>query len=568
MKNKILKLVNMLMILALVMTVFMPIVNAAPDLSKTEGSLKITKYEIGDKGQQLLAGVTFDIYKVGDDQTSTELPTDSAILATKQSKTTGTDGVVTFTSLALGRYLVVESDAPANVVSKIANFLVDVPMTSADGTGLVYDVEVSPKNNTVYGGVTLTKADYLASEAMAGVKFELQKLNGQTWSKYGEELTTANGTTDADDAGTILEKGTIVVTGLPAGSYRFVETATLQDYILNNQATYNFEVSMANDGKTVVEPSQINVFNMKPTLDKKITTDLTEGSAKIGDTVSYKITTPIPTVVENLPTYKMHETIEKGLTYTDGTVVVKAVGADNETTLEEGTDYTLTVADDKATFEIVFTEAGKTKLAAKDNLEVVYDAVLNENADSLNLGNKTTTKLTYSTIVDKNYEGTENETTSATKELTADVPVYTGGLYIKKVDASNNIIPTGATFKIATSEENAKNGVFIDGIELTTDANGLASYKGLTYGKYWLVETKAPTYEENGTQKKYNLLRKPVDVTVNAGTYAESAAIQVVNKKGFELPATGGVGTIIISGIGIAIIALGVVVFKGKKEDK
>ena len=141
-----------------------------------------------------------------------------------------------------------------------------------------------------------------------------------------------------------------------------------------------------------------------------------------------------------------------------------------------------------------------------------------------------------------------------------------------KKDDENNIIPTGATFKIAVSEENAKNGIFINNIELTTGENGLVSYKGLAYGKYWLVETKAPTYETtdsegNQINKSYNLLRKPIEITVNDSTYTENAAIEIINRKGFQLPATGAIGSVIVSGLGLVIILLGIKSFKGKEEN-
>lgn len=569
MKKQKLKLISLLMIITLVMTAFIPKVNAEPDLTKTEGSLKITKYEVGDKGQLPLKGVTFDIYKIDDNATSTELPTSSEVLATKQSKETGTDGVAMFSNLALGRYLVVESNAPANVATRIANFIVDVPMTSADGTSLIYDVEVSPKNNTVYGGVVLQKVDSSNNQGMADVEFELQKQDGTNWVKYGEVLATADGTTDKNAAGTVLEKGKIEVTGLPAGTYRFVEKTTLDGYILDNKTTYPFNVSLGDDGQTIVDNSFILVKNDKPVVSKEITSDLTNGSVDIGDTVSYKVTTTVPSTIDELKTFEIEETLDEGLTYTDGSVEVNAIDSENQkTSLQLGVDYRVETGTDN-TVKIVITDSGKTKLDGKTNLEIEYDVVLNENADATTLGNESNTEFTYSTIVEKDYTNADNVDTTETIEN--NTTVYTGGLFIKKVDNEGNVIPTGATFKIATSEANAKNGIYIDGIELTTGTNGYVSYKGLEYGQYWLVETKAPTYEDTNSDgeevtKVYNLLRRPVEITVNNSTYSEGAAIEIINKKGFELPATGAMGSLVVSGIGIAVIGLGIKSYKGKEE--
>lgn len=103
------------------------IANAETDLTKTKGSLTITKYEKGATGKEgqntPLKGVTFSIYKVADDETSTEIGS----YTLTDEKTTGDNGTVTFSNLDLGRYLVVEKSVPENVVEKIANFLVDIP---------------------------------------------------------------------------------------------------------------------------------------------------------------------------------------------------------------------------------------------------------------------------------------------------------------------------------------------------------------------------------------------------------------------------------------------------------
>lgn len=564
MRKRTIKIISTILIMMLILGTTLTTVKAVDtnlDLERTTGSLKITKIQVENNEQRPLAGVTFDIYKVGDDEESTAIPTDGAILATKQSLTTGADGVVTFADLALGRYLVVESNAPANVVSKIANFLVDIPMTEPDGQTLNYDVEVSPKNNTVYGGFTLHKQD-TKGNPMEGVAFELQKLTDGTWSKYNtENLVTA-----AD--------GTITVTGLPAAQYRFVELSTLTGYILDNKTTYNFEVSLDVDGTTKVEPATITVINEKPELTKEITTTLTDGSAKIGDIIDYKLTLDVPSTISRLNTYKIEDTFGVGLTFNSASLVVKGIAGDlTETTLSAGTDYTANYDDAKRTETITFTNAN---LANYKKLEVTYNATVNRNADATNVGNGNNAKLTYSTIVDKDYN--DNTNTETTDEDIDSKVVYTGGFWIEK-RALNNAgeLLQGAVFKIASSEANAKAGNYLtdengDVITLTTDASGKVSYKGLTYGKYYLVEVEAPTYVEGeGADQKtkhYNLLRKPVEIEVTADTYAAGTPTAiVVNKKGFELPATGGMGTIVVTVIGVAVVVAGVVMVKKGKNS-
>lgn len=561
---KIRKVISLLLIMILTVSVLITNVQAVDtnlNLNKTTGSLKITKYETGKKDEEgnyvPLEGVTFEIYKIEDDSESTEIPEESGI--TKMQATTGKDGVVTFTNLELGRYLVVEAEAPENVVSKIANFIVDIPMTSANGTSLIYNVEVSPKNNTVYGGFVLHKEDGKGN-ALQGAKFQLQKYNEKTriWEDYKEELTTS-------------EEGTITLVGLPSAKYRFVETSTVENYILDNFTPYEFEVSLAEDGTTKVEPETITVQNEKPSIAKEITSALVSGSAKIGNDVDFKITTDVPKTISRLKTYMVEDILSEGLTYKQASLAIKGINKElEETTLQEA-DYTASYDGEQRKVTITFNNEN---LANYEKLEITYKATLNNQADATSVGNKNTANLTYSTIVNVKYDETENEDKTTT--TTDETIVKTGGFWIeKRANNQTGELLRGAKFKIATSEEDAKNGRYLsnpDGTDLTltTDENGKVSYKGLTYGTYWLVEIEAPTYEENGQTKYYNLLRKPVEITVSENTYTSTTPTKIiVNKKGFVLPNTGGIGSISIPILGIVVIVAGIVVYKkGKKDEK
>ena len=241
------RIVALLLSVMLIISSMFTVVNAAGDEAAgiTSGSLTITKLENGrtdEDGNKLpLAGVKFKIYKVDDDESILQIP-DKYLQEDYDSSSdenyytteavTGVDGKVNFPNLKLGRYLVIEAEAPINVVEKTANFLVDIPTTNPEGNGLIYDVEVTPKNDTVYGGITLTKLNE-KNEPMAGVNFILQKKNGEDWEDYELEKTLVTN-----------ESGTITLEGLPAGDYRFIETKTLEGYILDNNATYNFSVSI------------------------------------------------------------------------------------------------------------------------------------------------------------------------------------------------------------------------------------------------------------------------------------------------------------------------------------
>lgn len=146
---------------------------------------------------------------------------------------------------------------------------------------------------------------------------------------------------------------------------------------------------------------------------------------------------------------------------------------------------------------------------------------------------------------------------------------------------------------------------------LTTDDKGKVSYKGLANGTYWLLETKtkdgynllgAPvkvelsiayktswkeskTYDSNGTlikntrtdkHESFTLDQTGENVTMSKGTSASTADTKgyggygttIINKKGFQLPVTGGFGTLLFSGIGVLLVLAGVaVLFSMKKKN-
>lgn len=574
MKTK--KFLVLLFVTILMLTSAFSCVNAV-DLTPTSGSLTIKKYETGNKNAEgnqeklPLAGVTFRIYKVEDDSESLVTPTE----APTAEATTDTNGEAKFENLDLGRYLVVEYDKPANVVDVVPNFLVDIPMTISNGSDVDYNPTVEVKNNTAYGTITLKKVNE-AGEALAGVTFILQKKNGTSWETYeiydGENLKVL--TTD--------ENGEIVVDGLPVGDYRFIETSTLAGYILDNKTAYEFnvstgEISSEGTSSTIVSPSQITVTNEKPTIAKEITSisrdakdnnGIKDGnnSADIGDIVSYKVTVDVPSMIDRLNTFKVSDTMSTGLTLQNNEIVVTGIKADSSTVvLAKDTDYTVT--EDAHNWEIVCTNEN---LKDYKSLEITYSAKINSDAIATSAGNTNKATLEYSSIVKTDYEDKDNTETKETPE-TPDTKVYTGGLKIeKRAITRDGELLSGAEFKLADSIDNARKGIYMtdaEGNQITlTTTNGVASYKGLSYGKYYLVEVKAPSYEESGETKYYNLLKDPVEITIGADTF-EGAANIIINKKGTLLPMTGGMGTLLITVAGIVLVVIGIVYLRKNKEE-
>ena len=59
---------------------------------------------------------------------------------------------------------------------------------------------------------------------------------------------------------------------------------------------------------------------------------------------------------------------------------------------------------------------------------------------------------------------------------------------------------------------------------------------------------------------------EPIEITNATHDYAEGR--NIVNKMGLQLPATGGVGTAIVTIFGIVVIVAGVILLRKKDEEK
>ncbi|MCL1953077.1 MAG: SpaA isopeptide-forming pilin-related protein, partial [Oscillospiraceae bacterium] len=177
-----------------------------------------------------------------------------------------------------------------------------------------------------------------------------------------------------------------------------------------------------------------------------------------------------------------------------------------------------------------------------------------------------------------------------------EVYVPTTQIVLNKKDSKDNPF-AGATFRLAkvanpTSDNDYVRGINGDVIELTTDANGLLVFNGVSYD-----EQKGTTYylKEIHTQPGYQLKVGTIAVTLekksdpsnaslldDKGNWISGAVVRtsvtVVNypngeidpeEPAFSLPLTGGAGTTILTIIGVATM-LGAVawfILRKKKEN-
>ncbi len=327
----------------------------------------------------------------------------------------------------------------------------------------------------------------------------------------------------------------------------------------------------------------MNLKTVYPTVDKKVENNENHASASVGDKLNFTLTSTVPDISEYTKGYQFSfvDTLSEGLTFNEDSVAVKING-----TPVNSTDYH--VSTDGQTITINFGVAGSGLLDGKYDatslftgkagqaITVTYTATLNENAvvatDELN-----TVKVVYSNNPDTNGTGESGE--SKTHQ-------YTFGFDLNKTDGTNGL--AGAQFQLkkgddvirlipVADQENtyrpAKDGESEGVVEtVTTPDDGVIHFTGLAEGTYQLVETEAP--------EGYNKVTDPIEVKIEA-SYEEDGtleswtvnkngqnAIEVVNHAGTILPGTGGIGTVVFTVAGAAIVIAGAAWYIGRRKQQ
>ena len=403
---------------------------------------------------------------------------------------------------------------------------------------------------------------------------------------------------------------TASISGLTMGVY--LVTAT------GGTAVYRPTVAMitpeeSNGSWTIMENARVVLKSSPVSLKKTITavngsagttavsSDGKRAVAGIGDTVSYKLEVDVPEYPSQSVSriFTITDTMPDGLTLqTDGIKVVDQVG--DEITIPTGlitaTERTLTINLDNS--DLI---TGKTKLV------VTYDAQLNDSATIGTEGNVNTAALTYTNnpygtvpadtdFAAKARAVSGSDNTNNTKTFMDTATVYTFGIEVAKVAKGTKTGLQGAVFELKLKDTTQKIGFTGSGgtytkaadgtAALTTGTDGKLTLKGLAPGTYKLKETKAPAgYVLSAGETEITIAdtdfngipdskeQSTTDTTTTQTTEKDNGlvSITVENTKGFTLPRTGGIGTVLFSMIGIVLMGSGVLlvaVFLRKRFGK
>ena len=419
---------------------------------------------------------------------------------------------------------------------------------------------------------------------------------------------------------TVSSDKTTATANLPIGSYLVVASCTDMTF-LNMLVSVNAKANTTDPNGWTLEGKGAVLKGNPLSVDKKITgkkgtaqAPIDETTAAIGDTLSYTVTADVPHYPANAThtTFKVKDT-PTNLEIKQNTVKVYGVKANGTETDLTG-QFTPTL-DGNGVLTVDMSEKYLTLFCANGTypyatVKITYDAVLMESA-SIATGNTNKPALIYGTDPYTDSDASDKEIPGDGKQK-----VYTYGLNLTKKNSDNNVL-SNAVFSVKLGDTKLKfiKDATVKGTytlakdqsaagatdQLTTNDKGIFNIKGLDANvEYVIEETKAPSgyFRNHGsvaftitpeadTEGKLTGAIKSVTAKDEKGTALDNAgawtcgidqtktAYVTVTLKDTKipfLPATGGMGTVIFTIVGDALMILAIVLFirsrKGRKEDK
>lgn len=469
---------------------------------------------------------------------------------------------------------------------------ITIKKTEPDGSNLA-NAKFSVYKIASLSNATSTELTYNTTDKEVVTDDEIKNLGNKTTAELEELATQLKDKVTQDQyKGEIKSnnEGTANLGNLDLGLYLVVETSVPEPYVkgapffvdVPRTETQTVKGEEGKEDKTV-SYWEYNVTvhpkNGKNELKKKIKVNVNNkdvyvdaDTVKAGDVITYEVTGSLPYLTQqelNNPQkyFTISDTITGEMSYVGEINVVINVKDSTSTETRKAT-----ILNDRKSFSLRLEKDDDVKKFNGQKFTVTYQAKTTENF------------VAGSAISNK----AKVESNSNTKPTTPDVNVYTFAIQINKKNTDKKAIE-GVTFElydnanctgkpIKTGETNDQGIIKFDGLDADNNASAGTTYylkETATKDKsYSLLAnpvkvTLIPTYGDNGAYNgglKYKINDGEEKSSTNDNV--RTAIADIVNKKGFNLPGTGGMGTYIFTIGGLVVMAGAVLLLVSSKKKR
>lgn len=492
-----------------------------------------------------------------------------------------------------------------------ANYNGSVTGTEANPMGYLIDkVFKTGGNATVENTETLWKNSSTALREFA-TKLSAKTLTSSVADNHKTDFKSGNATTGANECKqgfwflmdtTADPKGTVNANAIESQSIPMLLATKLVNP--TDQDAPDYAGATANLGTVTLKANEPSINKEITKVNKADADSKTKMNARIGDTITYTLTTTIPDYtgyVDGSRVLQLIDTAAHGLK--DVTVTKVKVG---DTELNEDADadnngYVLKQDKNQidpldncnkadatvTTVDLAHYVNTNDNIASGATVTVTLTAVVDSDAVIAGVGNPNTVELAYS----RTPSGEKHQVPGPT------VRVYTYDFSIYKTNMAGDTALSGAQFAIARVDSNAETFMTQDAATkawknlttakpaadadegvFTTSADGKIAMPGLPAGEYHVYEIKAPdgytsiglpdfkftitpTFDTAGTTVTSVAYEKTTNTDgnrVSFGTGETASMAQIKNAKNLtELPMTGDLGIKVFVTVGVLLMAAG-----------
>lgn len=489
----------------------------------------------------------------------------------KYSGVTDENGCVQFDQLPLGLYAVVETKVPQSVTYTTDSFLVSLPSTN----------RMDSKNQTVDEDATGSQWNYTVTVFAKNQNHDpdldkqVREHNEKKANKYADTCSASEG--DVLDFQVTSEMSPMTSSATYFTQYKFEDTLSKG---LIYDSSYGVNIAFYKNRKdAAAEENAVLRWNTNSaSFSKYFTTEVYNNDNKL--TGESRLTVALT---------------DKGLKTVNGTDDGKLVGTANDGV----SDFSGLIM--AVSYRAVLTSSADTVLGDSGNPNDVVLTYQRTNETTSNQLEDKAEVYSYGIDLTKQFEkGSDGDTTSADYKAVKFVLQNKTDKYFVNASGENGVYYV--TDNIQTDEAH--------GTEFVPSSSGSLVINGLEADTYVLTEVN--------TANGYHLLKSPIEVVINSTetdivastasqtglnngvafsrTLAKSASatvesdssnaakkaqmnadgdsenarvvMTVVNTRGFDLPKTGGSGTVAVTVGGVLLAALGVAVCKSAKSKK